>query len=82
MSEHPNAAIIRSGYEAMEKGDVAALAALLDDGITWHESTAGFEGEYHEPDTQICMSQALIGINPRSAPNGGSARVILQTCRH
>jgi ketosteroid isomerase-like protein len=50
MSEHPNAATIRSGYEAMEKGDVAGLAALLDDGITWHESTAGFEGDYHGRD--------------------------------
>lgn len=47
MNEHPDAAIIRSGYEAMEKGDMAALAALLDDGITWHESTPGFEGDYH-----------------------------------
>ncbi len=26
------------------------------------------------PNTQICMSQALIGINPISTPNGGSAR--------
>ena len=41
MTEHPNAAIIRSAYEAVEKGDVAAYAALLDDNIIWHESTPG-----------------------------------------
>ena len=33
MDEHPNAAIARSGYEAMEKGDIAAFAALLDDDV-------------------------------------------------
>ena len=41
MSEHPNAAIVRSAYEAMEKGDMAAFAALLDDDIIWHEPKPG-----------------------------------------
>jgi ketosteroid isomerase-like protein len=50
MSEHPNAAIVRSAYEAMAKGDVAAFAALLDDDVTWHESTPGFEGDYQGRD--------------------------------
>jgi ketosteroid isomerase-like protein len=44
MNKHPNAAIVRSAYEAMEKGDMTAFAALLDDGIIWHESTPGFAG--------------------------------------
>ena len=39
MNEHPNTAIIQSAHEAVEKGDVAAYAALLDDDIIWHEST-------------------------------------------
>lgn len=47
MNEHPNAAIVRSAYESLETGDVAAFAALLDDGITWHETTPGFAGDYH-----------------------------------
>ncbi len=37
MNEHPNAAIIGLANEAVEKGDVAAYAALLDDDIIWHE---------------------------------------------
>ena len=44
MSEHPNAAVIRSAYEAIGKADMAAVAALLADDITWYESTAGMEG--------------------------------------
>jgi ketosteroid isomerase-like protein len=55
MNEHPNAAVIRSGYEAVEKGDVAAYAALLDDAITWHESTPGFEGDYHGRDQVLAL---------------------------
>jgi ketosteroid isomerase-like protein len=35
MNEHPNAAIVRSAYEAFANGDGAALAALLDDGVVW-----------------------------------------------
>jgi ketosteroid isomerase-like protein len=53
MNEHPNAVTVRSAYEAMEKGDVAALAALLDDGVIWHESTPGFAGDYHGRDQAL-----------------------------
>ncbi len=55
MNEHPNAAIVRSAYEAMEKGDVAAFAELLDDGIIWHESTPGFQGDYHGRDQVLAF---------------------------
>jgi ketosteroid isomerase-like protein len=47
MNEHPNAAIIRSAYEALEKGDVAAYTALLHNDIIWHESAPGMEGDYY-----------------------------------
>ena len=47
MTEHPNAAIVRSGYEAVARGDMAGLAAVLDDDIVWHESMPGFEGDYY-----------------------------------
>ena len=55
MNEHPNAAIIRSAYEAVEKGDVAAYAALLDDDIIWHESTPGMEGDHHGRDQVLAF---------------------------
>lgn len=50
MSEHPNAAVVRAAYEAMDKADVEAFAALLDDDIIWYESTSGLEGEYRGRD--------------------------------
>ncbi len=36
MAEHPNAALVRKGYEAFGKGDVAALTQLLAEGVVWH----------------------------------------------
>ncbi len=50
MSEHPNVAVVRSAYEAVGRGDIAAFAAALDEDVIWYESTPGFEGEYHGPD--------------------------------
>jgi ketosteroid isomerase-like protein len=49
MNEHPNAAIVRSAYEAVERGDISAFAEALDENIVWHESMPGFEGDYHGP---------------------------------
>jgi ketosteroid isomerase-like protein len=55
MSQHPNAAIVRTGYEAFAKGDLSALSAFLDDDIVWHESTPGFEGDYHGRDQVLAL---------------------------
>lgn len=61
MNEHLNAAIVRSAYEAFANGDGAALAALIDDDITWHESTPGFEGDYHGRDQALALRQGRPG---------------------
>jgi ketosteroid isomerase-like protein len=46
VNEHPNAAVVRSAYEAVERGDMEAFTSVLDDDILWHESMPGFEGTY------------------------------------
>ncbi|HEY5186852.1 MAG TPA: nuclear transport factor 2 family protein [Actinomycetes bacterium] len=61
MSEHPNAAVIRSVYEAMDSGDVATFAALMDDDITWYESTAGMEGVYRGRDQVLAFLGQVFG---------------------
>jgi ketosteroid isomerase-like protein len=55
MNEHPNAAAIRSAYEAVERGDMGSFAAALDDDIVWHESMPGFEGTYHGRDEALAL---------------------------
>lgn len=60
MSEHPNAAIVRSAYEAMETGDMPAFVALLDDNIIWHESTPGFVGNYRGRDQVLALLGSIM----------------------
>jgi ketosteroid isomerase-like protein len=55
MNEHPNAALVRSAYEAIERGDMEAFAAALDEDIVWHESMPGFEGDYHGRDEALAL---------------------------
>ena len=38
MSVHPNVALLRDGYAAFAKADLAAFDELWDDGIRWHNS--------------------------------------------
>lgn len=38
MAEHPNAALIRKGYEAFSRGDMATLSELFAQDILWHEA--------------------------------------------
>ena len=37
MSEHPNATTIRNMWDAVGRGDMAALANALADDVVWHE---------------------------------------------
>ena len=36
MSDHPNAALVRKGFEAFASGDMATMDALFTDDVTWH----------------------------------------------
>ncbi len=46
MSDHPNAALIRRGYEAFGKGDMQTIDEVFDDGIVWHMGGRGpFAGD-------------------------------------
>lgn len=38
MAEHPNAQVIRKGYEAFSTGDMATLAELFTQDVQWHEA--------------------------------------------
>ena len=55
MNEHPNATLVRSAYEAVERGDMETFAAALDDNIVWHESMPGFEGDYRGRDEALTL---------------------------
>ena len=38
MPDHPNAALLRKGYEAFARGDIAALTDMFAEDMVWHLS--------------------------------------------
>jgi uncharacterized protein len=76
MTEHPNLQRIRAGYEAFDKGDLAALDELWQPDIRWHEPGTGpLAGTYEGRD-------AVLGLFAQTMElTGGSFRVeLLQAC--
>jgi ketosteroid isomerase-like protein len=37
VAEHPNATLIRTSIDAMNRGDIATAGALIADDVEWHE---------------------------------------------
>jgi ketosteroid isomerase-like protein len=47
MAEHPNVALVRKGYEAFAKGDIATLTELFAENVVWHvPGNMPFSGEH------------------------------------
>ena len=38
---HPNADLVRKGFEAFASGDMVTLDAIMDDDVVWHASGTG-----------------------------------------
>ncbi len=36
MADHPNATLLRKGYEAFDKGDMATITELFSEDVLWH----------------------------------------------
>jgi ketosteroid isomerase-like protein len=50
MSDHPNVARMREGYDAFAKGDLAALRELMTEDIVWHlPGHSALAGDYEGP---------------------------------
>lgn len=48
---HPNAELVRGGYEALARGEVATVVGLLADDIVWHVGGCNpLAGDYHGHD--------------------------------
>jgi uncharacterized protein len=67
MSEHPNVARLREGYEAFGKGDLPALTELWAPDIRWHEPGTGpISGTYEGPDAVFEMFGRLMELTEGS----------------
>jgi ketosteroid isomerase-like protein len=47
MSEHPNVQMMRDGYDAFAKGDLAALREIMAEDVVWHvPGRSALAGDY------------------------------------
>lgn len=61
MEEHPNAALLRKGYEAFASGDMATIDQLFADDIVWHVPGTGImSGDYKGKEEVINMFGRLM----------------------
>ncbi|HEY7874838.1 MAG TPA: nuclear transport factor 2 family protein [Actinomycetota bacterium] len=56
MAEHPNAALLRKGYEAFANGDMETIDTLFADDIVWHVGgNSMLSGDYKGKEEVIGM---------------------------
>jgi ketosteroid isomerase-like protein len=63
MAEHPNAQLIRTGYQAFSRGDMATLSELFAKDIQWHEAggaSTPVAGDHKGQDAVFGMFGTLI----------------------
>lgn len=65
MAEHPNAALIRKGYDAFARGDMATMAELFAKDVLWHEAggaSTPLAGDYKGQEAVFTMFGELIQL--------------------
>ncbi len=84
--EHPNAALVRTLYEARARDDLKAVRSILAEDIVWHEPDVGSEhtGDLLGPDAVLAMmreAQGLTGgtfsLTPREVVTNGKHAVAM-----
>ena len=69
---HPNAAVVREGFDRFVKGDVAALVGLFADDAVWHvPGSNAMAGEYRDRD------EIVASLRRTAELTGGRYRVEL-----
>ena len=72
MAEHPNVGLMRRGYDAFAKGDMATLRELFADNIVWHAPGTGpLSGDYKGRDAVFAFFARIAEMS------GGTFRIEL-----
>jgi ketosteroid isomerase-like protein len=72
MAEHPNTALLRRGYDAYAKGDMATLTEMLSADVVWHApGNNPFSGEHRGRDAVFAMFARTAALS------GGTHRIEL-----
>ena len=72
MADHPNATLLKNGYEAFDKGDMAVLTGLFAENVVWHvPGDSPISGEHRG-------REAVFGIFAKTVElSGGSFKIEL-----
>jgi len=61
---HPDAALIRSGYEAFGRGEIPTVLAQFNDDIVWHVGGRNLlSGDYHGHDGVVAFFTKLMELS-------------------
>ena len=72
MPEHPNVGLVRKGYDAFAKGDMATLRELFNENVVWHApGNNPLSGEHRGRDAVFAMFGRLAELS------GGTLRIDL-----
>lgn len=64
MSEHPNAALVRKGYEAFKRADIEAIREVMADNVVWHEpGRSVLAGDYKGVDEVLGFLRRLYDLS-------------------
>jgi ketosteroid isomerase-like protein len=64
MAEHPNVSLVKKGYEAFAKGDMATLTDVLGQDMVWHiAGNNPLAGEYQGRDAVFKMFAQLVELS-------------------
>ena len=64
MAEHPNAALVRKGYEAFAERDMATLRDIFSQEIVWRQSgTSPVSGEHRGRDAALAFLGRLVELS-------------------
>jgi ketosteroid isomerase-like protein len=56
ITEHPNTAVVRRGYEAFNTADMEALTELMHENASWHTPGRGPLAGDHEGCAAVCAT--------------------------
>jgi ketosteroid isomerase-like protein len=72
MAEHPNATLVKQGYEAFSKGDIATLTGVFSGDVVWRQSgSSPISDEYRGRDAVLAFLGRLAQLT------GGTYRIEL-----
>jgi ketosteroid isomerase-like protein len=72
--------IVRDGFEAAARGDLAAVAALLDEDVTWHEAGYDDAGCHNRAEALRWMSEGVargVALTPVETRPLADGRVLI-----